>query len=95
MPLILTLLCATLRATGPKGWREIPADAFFTGLMETALGQGETLVEIEIPHGPQPGAAAPATALTKVFLGLCSHSATEIRSSRLIPTFGTLCFERR
>ena len=36
-------------AIGPSGERTIAADDYFTGLWETALGEGELLIEIRIP----------------------------------------------
>jgi carbon-monoxide dehydrogenase medium subunit len=51
MPCVLLALDATLVATGPGGARRtIAADAFFTGLFETALAASEVLTEIRIPR---------------------------------------------
>lgn len=40
---------ATVIARSAKGQREIPIDAFFTGLFESALQKGELLTEVRIP----------------------------------------------
>lgn len=40
---------AELVVRGPDGERTIPADAFFTGPFETALGPAEMLVEVRVP----------------------------------------------
>ena len=48
-PAVMLAYGATLIAQGPKGKREIPADAFFVGLFENALAPDELLVEIRIP----------------------------------------------
>ncbi len=48
-PATMLALGAIVVATGPKGERTIPIDAFFTGLFETALGKDEILTEIRIP----------------------------------------------
>jgi carbon-monoxide dehydrogenase medium subunit len=40
---------ATLTATGPQGAREIAADAYFRGLFETALEEGEIVTAIAFP----------------------------------------------
>jgi aerobic carbon-monoxide dehydrogenase medium subunit len=55
MPCVLLALDASIVATGPHGVRRtIAADAFFTGLFETALAPNEVLTEIRIPP-PSPG----------------------------------------
>jgi aerobic carbon-monoxide dehydrogenase medium subunit len=48
-PATMLALGAVVVATGKKGERTIPIDAFFTGLFETALGRDEILTEIRIP----------------------------------------------
>jgi len=40
---------ATFVAQGPNGTREIPADTFFEGFLETALAPDEMLTEIKVP----------------------------------------------
>ncbi len=57
-PVALLALGATLRAAGPVGTRDIPADGFFIDLYETALAEDELLVEIEVPPTPSGGGAA-------------------------------------
>lgn len=57
-PVALLALGATLRAAGPGGSRDIPADGFFTDLYTTALGEDELLVEIEVPPTPAHGGVA-------------------------------------
>jgi len=42
-------LNATMVVKGPSGEREISIENYFTGLWETALGDGEILTEIKIP----------------------------------------------
>lgn len=42
-------LGAELEVTGPGGTRTVPADQFFLGLFETALGDDEILTAIRIP----------------------------------------------
>ncbi|MEM1044896.1 MAG: xanthine dehydrogenase family protein subunit M [Pseudomonadota bacterium] len=49
MPAIMQVLGATFVAQSQEGRREIPADAFFTGLYETALKPTEILVEVRVP----------------------------------------------
>lgn len=49
VPLVLTLLGASLVLTGPSGNRVVPADGFFLGMMETAISQDEILVRIDVP----------------------------------------------
>lgn len=48
---------ATFVVVGPEGEREIPADEFFTGSFETALGGGELLTWIRIPIPDRSGGA--------------------------------------
>jgi len=43
---------ATLRLTSRRGTRDIPAESFFTGLLETAREHDEVLTEIRIPLPP-------------------------------------------
>ena len=49
LPAVLLALGATLVVQGPDGTREIPVDEFFTGFLETALGETEVLTEIRVP----------------------------------------------
>jgi carbon-monoxide dehydrogenase medium subunit len=49
LPAVLLALGATLVAQGPDGTREIAADDFFQGFLETALAEGELLTEIRVP----------------------------------------------
>jgi carbon-monoxide dehydrogenase medium subunit len=49
LPAVLLALGATMVAQGPDGTREIPADEFFSGFLETALTETELLTEIRVP----------------------------------------------
>ena len=49
LPAVLLALGATLVVTGPDGTREVAADDFFTGFLETALVPTELLTEIRVP----------------------------------------------
>ncbi len=49
LPAVLLALGATLVVQGPDGSREIAADDFFTGFLETAVGETELLTEIRVP----------------------------------------------
>ncbi len=49
LPAVLVALGAKIHALGPNGPRTMAAGEFFTGLLETALGDGEILTEIEVP----------------------------------------------
>jgi aerobic carbon-monoxide dehydrogenase medium subunit len=58
LPAAVLALGGELVAQGPDGERVIPADQFFTGFLETALGPSEVLTEIRVPkatggHGYQ------------------------------------------
>ena len=55
LPAVALALGATLTAVGPSGSREIPADDFFQGFLETALGADEVLTEISVPRMPGAG----------------------------------------
>jgi aerobic carbon-monoxide dehydrogenase medium subunit len=55
LPAALLALRATLVARGPGGEREIAADDFFTGFLETALAPDEVLTEIRAPALPGVG----------------------------------------
>jgi carbon-monoxide dehydrogenase medium subunit len=57
-PATMLAVGAVVVATGKKGERTIPIDAFFTGLFETALAKDEILTEIRIPAAqPKSGGA--------------------------------------
>ena len=55
LPAALLALRGTLVARGPGGEREIAADDFFTGFLETALAPDEVLTEIRVPAVPGAG----------------------------------------
>ena len=55
LPAVLLALRGTLVARGPGGEREIAADEFFTGFLETALAPDEVLTEIRVPAMPGVG----------------------------------------
>ena len=46
---MLRALDADIVARGPDGERVIPAEEFFIGVFETALGPGELITSIRIP----------------------------------------------
>ncbi len=49
MPAVLKALAATIVVVSAHGQREIPAEAFFLGIYETALDEGELVHSIKIP----------------------------------------------
>jgi carbon-monoxide dehydrogenase medium subunit len=49
LPTVLVALGARLIVAGAQGERTIDADQFFTGIMTTALGDGEILQAIDVP----------------------------------------------
>src|SRR6185436_13004767 len=51
-PATMLALGAEVVATGPRGERAIPIEAFFAGLFTTALQPTEILTEIRIPVPP-------------------------------------------
>ena len=52
LPAALLALDARVHVTGPRGVREIAADAFFRGLLATALEADEILTAVEVPAQP-------------------------------------------
>lgn len=52
LPAAVLALGATLVVQGPGGSREVAADDFFQGFLETAVGPDEMLVEIKVPKAP-------------------------------------------
>jgi CO/xanthine dehydrogenase FAD-binding subunit len=52
LPAALLALDARLRISGPRGAREVAADAFFRGLLTTALEADEILTAVEVPAQP-------------------------------------------
>ncbi len=55
LPAVLLALGATLVVTGRDGTREVAADDFFQGFLETAVGEGELLTEIRVPKATGAG----------------------------------------
>jgi len=53
MPLVLSVLDATFVLAGSRGTREVQANGFFLGIMETAIRPDEILVEIRVPFQRQ------------------------------------------
>jgi carbon-monoxide dehydrogenase medium subunit len=51
-PAVLKALDATFTLTGKNGVRRLQADAFFTGMFETALGEQELLTQIAFDAAP-------------------------------------------
>lgn len=49
LPACVVALGATIIAASPRGERRIPADAFFTALLQTALAPDEIIVAVELP----------------------------------------------
>jgi carbon-monoxide dehydrogenase medium subunit len=49
LPCCITALGGTVLAASLDGTREIPAEAFFTGLLQTALRPGELITGVHIP----------------------------------------------
>jgi carbon-monoxide dehydrogenase medium subunit len=49
LPTVLMVLGARFVVTSGSGQRTIPVDQFFTGLMATALADGDLLTAIEVP----------------------------------------------
>jgi len=54
LPAACLALGATFTVRGPAGEREVPADEFFVGFLQTALRPDEMLTEVRVPK--QPGA---------------------------------------
>lgn len=52
LPAVMVVLGATMTLRSRDRSRSIPADAFFTGLFQTALEPGELLTEIDVPRQP-------------------------------------------
>jgi len=53
LPPVLMALGATVTLAGRRGTRRLPLDAFYVGFMETAIGHGEVLTEVELPPPPR------------------------------------------
>jgi carbon-monoxide dehydrogenase medium subunit len=53
LPACVVALHATILIGGPDGAREVPAEEFFTGLMETALRPGELITGVRFPSAAQ------------------------------------------
>jgi aerobic carbon-monoxide dehydrogenase medium subunit len=56
LPAVMLALGARMVIRGKRGEREVPASEFFRGVFETAVGAGELLTEVRVPHlGPSTG----------------------------------------
>lgn len=55
LPSAILALRGTFVISGPSGQREVSADDFFTGFLETAVGPDELLTEIRVPKVPGAG----------------------------------------
>ena len=53
LPAVLVALGARVLVAGPKGERTIQAEAFFTGIMATALADDEVLLALQVPAATQ------------------------------------------
>jgi aerobic carbon-monoxide dehydrogenase medium subunit len=53
LPACALALAGRIVAAGPAGERRIEAEAFFTGVYETALAPGEIVVAVEVPAASQ------------------------------------------
>lgn len=49
LPIVLVALGAQISVSGPQGERVIAADAFFTGMMTTALAEGDIVTAVHVP----------------------------------------------
>ena len=87
LPAVLLALGATMHLRGAGGERQVAADDFFTGLLETALGEGEILTAITVPTGGSRGscylkvehpasgyALCGAAAVVEMDGGTCRHA---------------------
>jgi aerobic carbon-monoxide dehydrogenase medium subunit len=52
LPMALVALGGSVELTSQDGSRRVPADDFFTGFFETALGAGEMLTAVRVPRRP-------------------------------------------
>jgi carbon-monoxide dehydrogenase medium subunit len=52
LPAAVIALGGSMVIQGPSGSREVAVDDFFTGFLETAIGEDELLTEIRIPKAP-------------------------------------------
>ena len=76
MPAVMIALGAELVIEGPRGRRTVKVDDFFKGLMMTAVGPDEILVEIRVPVPPAGSGAAylkfPHPASRFAVVGVCA-----------------------
>jgi len=54
LPACTIALGGTVVVAGPEGLRQVPAEHFFLGFLETALQPGELIAEIRFPLQPRP-----------------------------------------
>ena len=52
LPAAIIALRGSMVVQGSSGTREVPVDDFFTGFLETTIGEDELLTEVRIPKAP-------------------------------------------
>ena len=88
-PAALVAAGATVGIQGPQGARSVPAEAFFTDYLETALAPGELATHVTLPASPAGSRAAYekfarvegdfATASVAVVLGMAGGECAHVR----------------
>ncbi|MDB5966525.1 MAG: xanthine dehydrogenase family protein subunit [Polaromonas sp.] len=88
MPACMVALDARMVIQGQAGQRIVAAEAFFQGLYQTALRQGELLVRVEVPVGRIPGRIAFAEFSRRhgdyAMAGLAAWRGTSAPAARLV-----------
>jgi carbon-monoxide dehydrogenase medium subunit len=85
MPAVMIALGAELVIEGAKGRRTVKVDDFFKGLMTTAVGPDEILVEIRLPAPPSGSGASyqkfPHPASRFAVVGVCAAITVDARGA--------------
>lgn len=88
MPACMVALDARMVIRGLAGERTVAAEAFFQGLYQTALAQGELLVRIDVPVAHPPGRTAFAEFSRRhgdyAMAGLAAWRGTQTRAARVV-----------
>jgi carbon-monoxide dehydrogenase medium subunit len=83
MPAVMIALGAEMVVEGPRGRRTVKVDDFFRGLMTTAVGADEILVEIRLPVPPAGSGASyqkfPHPASRFAVVGVCAALTADAR----------------
>ena len=76
-PPLLVALGATMTIRSASGERTVPADEFFVGVFETAVGEGDLLTRIDVPAGGGDGMSGVTLGAHGTYIANAAASVTD------------------